>query len=269
MPEVFATKFNLPMDSMQVSIAKKLEERSVSYADFVFSTSKRQKEILIERTKKKDIAVIMNLPKKDIFKMRDMTDFLREKGIEHSFIVSFIGGLNPERELDIVIKAIKYVEDRIPNIAFIFCGTGEKHYLSSLMQLIVELNLQKKVIYMGYVPQDDVLNYVHISNVTLNPYKIHLNLNPVGSTKIFEYLMIPKPVIVPDYPGNRDEFKDLVIYYRSSDYKSMGDRILEVYRNEEKYRHMAKRAQGIIFKKYDPEKNEQNILKIYSRLITG
>jgi glycosyltransferase involved in cell wall biosynthesis len=255
------------MDSRRVAIAKTLEKRSARYADCVFSTSGRQKEILTKRTQKQEIEVIMNLPKKDIFKMRDMTEFIRSQGLERSFIVSFIGGLNPERELDVVIKAIKYAERGIPGIAFVFCGVGEEKYVSSLKRLIVDLNLQRKVIYLGFVPQDDVLNYVSISNVTLNPYKIHPNLNPVGSTKIFEYLLIPKPVIVPDYPANRREFKDLVIFYKSSDYRSLGDRIIDVYEDEETYKLMAERAKRILFEKYDPEKNEKKLVEKYIELI--
>jgi glycosyltransferase involved in cell wall biosynthesis len=187
--------------------------------------------------------------------------------LEDSFIVSYIGGLNPEREIDVVIKAIKYVEKKVPNITFIFCGTGEKEYVESIQNLIEELNLQKKVLFLGYVPQHDVLNYVAVSKVTLNPYKIHPNLNPVGSTKVFEYLLIPKPVIVADYPANRDEFQDMVLFYKSSDYKSLGEKIFEVYGNEEHFKKMALLAQEVLFKKYDIEKNENKIIKIYKDLI--
>lgn len=120
---------------------------------------------------------------------------------------------------------------------------------------------------MGYVPQDDVLNYVAVSNVSLSPYKIHLNLNPVGSTKIFEYLMVPKPVIVADYSANREEFKDLVLFYKSSDHKSLGEKIFEVYENEEKFKKMAHRAKEVIFKRYSPERNEKKLVEIYNDLI--
>jgi glycosyltransferase involved in cell wall biosynthesis len=267
MPEVFATKFNVPVDSTGVNIAKRIEKISARFAHVVFATSIKQKEVLIKRTGRRNIAVIMNLPKKDIFKMRDMTDFLVERGLKRSFIVSYIGGLNPERDLDVVIRAIKYVEERIPDIAFVFCGVGESDYVSSIKRLIVELGLQRKVIFMGYVPQDDVLNYVALSSVTLSPYKIHPNLNPTGSTKVFEYLLIPKPVIVVDYPANKEEFGDLVLYYKSSDFRSLGEKIIEVHDNQKKSIEMAEKAQKILFKRYDPVKNEQNLVNIYRKLV--
>ena len=267
MPEVFATMFDLSMDSKRVYIAKILEKVSVRFADLAISTSDVRKKTLKERTKKKDIAVIMNLPKRDVFKRRDMTEFIKENGLEESFIVSYMGGLNPERELEVVIEAIKYIEEKITNIAFIFCGTGEREYITSLRNLIKDLNLEKKVLFMGYVPQDDVLNYVAVSNVSLSPYKIHLNLNPVGSTKIFEYLMVPKPVIVADYSANREEFKDMVLFYKCSDYRSLGEKIFEVYENEEKFKKMAHKAKEVIFKRYSPERNEKKLVEIYNNLI--
>jgi glycosyltransferase involved in cell wall biosynthesis len=267
MPEVFATKFDIPMGSKKLHLAKVPEKISVRYADLVISTSNERKEILIKRTQREDIKVFMNLPKKEIFKQRDMTDFLVENSLEGSFIVSFAGGLNPERELDVVIKAIKYIKNKIPNIAFIFCGAGEKEYIASLEKLIEYLNLKKKVLFLGYVPQDDVMNYVAISNVTLSPYKLHPNLDPVSSTKVFEYLMIPKPVIVADFPANRKELEDLVLFYRSSDYENLGQKIMEVHENEVECNKMAQRAQEVLFKRYDLKRNEEILVEIYENLI--
>jgi glycosyltransferase involved in cell wall biosynthesis len=267
MPEVFASRFNVTMDSKPIYIAKIVEKVSAQYADLVITTSHNRKEILIKRTRIKDVVVIMNLPKMDIFKLRDMTHFIEKNDLEGSFIVSYVGGLNPEREVDIVIKAIKYAEKKIPNIAFIFCGTGEKEYITFLENLIEDLNLEKKVLFMGYIPQEDVLNYVAISNVALSPYMIHPNLNPVSSTKVFEYLLIPKPVIIAGYPANRREFGDLVLYYKSGDYRSLGEKIFEVYENQEKFMKMAQRARTVLFKRYDPKQNEEKLVEIYKNFL--
>ncbi|UCE74502.1 MAG: glycosyltransferase family 4 protein [Methanomassiliicoccales archaeon] len=272
MPEIFAAKFNLSMDSKQVQIAKALERASVRYSDFTITTSQIREKKLRERIQKKDIAVIMNLPKRNIYKQKDMTDFIKENDLKDSFIVSYVGRLDPVREVDVVIKAIKHIEYKIPNIVFIFCGTGEKEYIASLKSLIADLKLEKKVLLMGYVPQEDILSYVGISHVTICPYKFYPNLEGVldgiSSTKVFEYLLIPKPVIVADFPAMKREFKDLVSFYKSGDHESLGVKIFEVYKNEAESKKIAQRAQKILFKRYDPKKNEKKLVEIYRYLLS-
>lgn len=271
MPEIFATKFDLPVNSKKVNYAKILENLSVRFSDFTISTSQIRKKKLRERTKKENIDVIMNLPKKNIFKQRDMTDFIQENDLKGSFIVIYVGRLDPVRELDVVVKAIKYIEEKVPKVKFIFCGTGEQKYIASLQKLISDLNLEEKVIMRGYVPQEYILNYIELSNVSICPYrhypKLEDVLDGVSSTKIFEYLLVPKPVIFADSSVNRKELENLVLFYKSGDYRSLGDRILEVYENEKEFKKMALRAQEDLFKRYDPESNERKIVEIYENLL--
>jgi glycosyltransferase involved in cell wall biosynthesis len=272
MPEIFATKFDAPMDSAKVRFALFLEKASVRFADFAITTSPVRLAKLKIRTHKKDMDVLMNLPKMDVYRSRDMSDFVRKQGLLDSFILVYVGGLYRERELDVVIKAVKNVEERIPHIAFIFCGTGEDEYITSLNELIQRLNLEKKVRYMGYVPQSDILNYVELSDIALCPYRFYPKLGEVldgvSSTKVFEYLLVPKPVIVSNIPAWKKEFENLVLFYNSGDPKDLGDTIYQIYTDRARFNKMAHRAREVLFDRYDPLSNEQKILKIYRHLLS-
>jgi glycosyltransferase involved in cell wall biosynthesis len=79
--------------------------------------------------------------------------------------------------------------------------------------------------------------------------------------------MIPKPVIVADFPANRKELEDLVLFYRSSDYENLGQKIMEVHENEVECNKMAQRAQEVLFKRYDLKRNEEILVEIYENLI--
>jgi glycosyltransferase involved in cell wall biosynthesis len=271
MPEIFSTKFNLPAKSRKVHLAKTLENISVRFADYVITTSDLRKKILQNRTKKNTVTVIMNLPKKTVYKSKDMVDFIEKNNLGQSFIIIYVGGLYKERELDIVIRAIKNIEIKIPHIFFIICGTGDYEYIASLKNMILKLNLDKKVLLLGYVPQKDVLNYIALSNVTIAPYKFHPNLGTVldgiSSTKVFEYLLVPKPVIVSTLSSHNNEFENLISFYKSGDYKDLGEKILEIYENEEEFKNIANKAQKLMFTKYNPKKNEQKLIDIYKKLI--
>lgn len=271
MPEIFATKFDVSMDSKRMKAAFFLEKASVGFADCAITTSEVRREKLQKRTRKNDMAIIMNLPKMDVYRPRSMNDFIKTHSLENSFIVIYVGGLYRERELDVVIKAVKDAEERIPDIAFIYCGTGEDEYTASLRDLIRELDLEKKVIYLGYVSQSDVLSYVALSDVALCPYRYYPKLGEVldgvSSTKVFEYLLVPKPVIVSNIPAWRREFEDMVLFYESGNHEDLAKRIFRIYENKERFRVMAQRAQNVLFERYDPVANEQKILKIYNSLL--
>jgi glycosyltransferase involved in cell wall biosynthesis len=266
-PEVFATKFEASMDSRSVHVAKVLEKLSVRFADLAISTNVIRRDILMKRTNKKDVAVVMNLPKRSIYGLKNMDAFRKEYELDGKFVVTYVGGLNAERELDVAMKAIKYVEDRIPNICFIYCGVGEKKYLSYLTNLTKELCLDKKVFPIGFVPQEELLSYVAESNVAICPYKFNHNLDVVLATKVFEYLLVPKPVIVADFSAMKVEFKDLVLFYKSSNHEDLGKKIHEVYVNEGQFKEMAMKAQEVLFKKYNPVDNEKRLILAYRNLI--
>jgi glycosyltransferase involved in cell wall biosynthesis len=271
MPEIFATKFDASMDSGKVKVALLLERASVGFAHCVITTSPTRRKKLQTRTKRGDMTVLMNLPKLDVYEHRDLSDFMKQEGLEESFIILYVGGLYRERELDVVIRAVKSVEIRIPEIVFVLCGSGEEDYITSLRELTRELGLEKKVRYLGYVPQSDVLNFVEMSDVALCPYKYYPKLaevlDGVSSTKVFEYLLVPRPVIVSDIPAWRREFQDMVLFYESGKPEGLGHAIYQMYENREVFDDMAQRAREALFERYDPEANEQKIIKVYSHLL--
>jgi glycosyltransferase involved in cell wall biosynthesis len=137
--------------------------------------------------------------------------------------------------------------------------------------LVRKLNLEKKVKYLGYVPQSDILNYVELSDIALCPYRYYPKLGEVldgvSSTKVFEYLLVPKPVIVSNIPAWRKEFEDMVLFYNSGDPEDLGHTIYQIYENRERFNKMAQRAREVLFDRYDPVSNEQKILKIYKHLL--
>jgi glycosyltransferase involved in cell wall biosynthesis len=271
MPEIFATKYNLKPSSKGVKIARFLENKSVGYSDFTITTSNIRKNILRKRTHKRKMAVIMNLPKEGVFVKRDMSQYVKKHDLEKAFIVSYVGRIDPVRELDVVVKAIKHIENKIPNISFIICGTGEKEYLHALKKLIRDLNLKKRIILMGHIPQENILNYIELSHVSVCPYRYFPTLrgilDGISSTKAFEYLLVPKPVIVADFAANKYVFGNLVLFYKSGDPRSMGEKIIEVYENQKRFDIMAHNAQEILFKRYNPKKNEEYLLRIYRSLL--
>ncbi len=266
-PEVYATKFKTSLESSNAGISKVIERSSAIFADTVITTNDFRTSIIKKRTQKESVLTYMNLPMLSIFKKIDMSKFVDEHDLVNSFIVLYIGELDPEREIDVALKAIKYVEDRIPNVKLLICGTGQEDYINFVNRTIMELKLDEKVLNIGLVPLEDILNYVELADVAISPYKPNPNADAAFSTKVFEYLLVPKPVILSDLKLMSKELRDMVIFYDNGDPNSLGTRILEVHDNEEQYKEMAINAKRIMFERFDPKGNDEKLVEIYKNLL--
>jgi glycosyltransferase involved in cell wall biosynthesis len=168
-PEVYATKFKTSLESRSTRISKGIERSSSRFADTVITTNNLRCSIIKKRTKKESVETYMNLPILSIFKKRDMSKFIHKHDLGNSFIVLYIGELDPEREIDVALKAIKNVEDRIPNVKLLICGTGQEDYIDFVNRTIKDLKLDERVLNVGLVPLEDILNYVSMANDPIRP----------------------------------------------------------------------------------------------------
>jgi len=71
--------------------------------------------------------------------------------------------LSPRKGIDYVIKAMDYMRERLPDLVYLICGTGESsEYLTNLAR---ELKVLDRVIFAGYVPEENKIEYLDIGDV--------------------------------------------------------------------------------------------------------
>lgn len=266
-PEVHAVRLGLPLRHWAVLPILWAEKASTRFAHQAITTNDTRLKIIKRRTGANDIDVIMNLPKENLYKLRDMSKFIKEWDLQDKFVLSYAGTLNPERELDVVFKAISIAKKRIPGITLVICGYGDDDYIQYLKELILEKELEDNIIFVGYVSLEELLNYVAISNVAISPYANNPSQNLGLPTKAFEYLMVPKPIIMSGLHVMRKTFGRYVLYYEPSNAKDLADKIFEIFSKENEWNGIAVKAQKAIFEKYDPRKMEQRLVNIYCKLL--
>jgi len=121
-------------------------------------------------------------------------DKRRELGIEDDAIILIsVGELNKNKNHETIIKAIANIKE--PKIYYIICGEGplEKY----LNRLIKKLNLENKVIMLGY--RSDVIEFLKISDIFIHPsFREGL---PVA---LMEAMACGLPIICSNIRGNCD-----------------------------------------------------------------
>lgn len=87
--------------------------------------------------------------------------------INNKKIIIFVGTLSPLKGLKYLIKAMKIIHTKMENAILMIIGDGEDR--KSLKELVTTLDLEKEVIFIGKIPNNDVSKYLIEADVFVLP----------------------------------------------------------------------------------------------------
>ena len=150
---------------------------------------------------------IANLPPEQQIKQAILTT-TREKYYDkfsNKKIILCFGVISPRKGQSNAIRAFKIIEDKLPNHILVIAGRRTPEfqlYEKSLLNTIAELNLQKKVFFLGEIGEEEVNVLFEISDIALFPYHPAI----YGSGAFSFALQYEKPSIVTSI----DTFKEML-----------------------------------------------------------
>ncbi|MCB2180233.1 glycosyltransferase family 4 protein [bacterium] len=224
MPDFFAEKFEKPLDSFPVRLVRWQEKVSCWFADHVITVTEIWRQSLINQgIPAEKISVVMNLADHRIFKPIAKLDLPTREREQFRLIYH---GYIPERYgLDLVLKAIDELKDKIPEIFFSLIGDGE--YLPELKRMSDQMGLTgKHVEFVPYVPVDQLPALIAAADLAVVPYRNDVFTDALLPTKLLEYALMGLPTIaartstIAYYfdesmvefftPGNGEEFTEAI-----------------------------------------------------------
>lgn len=179
---------------MHTSIVKKydayLERKVIENASNITIVSHALKELIIEKSTKihsDKIIVIPNGFNENDFKVQSRPP-------KDIFRLTFVGTLsNDLNRLDSFVEGVAIAIERNKDIPIQFCFVGNID--NDVKHLINKNGLEKKAIYISYVPHNKSIEY--LKNSTVLFFAIHRTQKNKGilSGKVFDYLGAQKPII--------------------------------------------------------------------------
>ena len=236
MPELMMSIYNLGAETHFVRWLKRLEKLSISFADLVLTPNKAFQELFISRgCPSEKIQIIMNSPVSDVFHPSKHDSLARTSANgERPFKIMYHGLIAERHGLDTALEAIARLQSVIPTLEFHIFG-DRTLYMNKVDAQVQKLGLRSCVHYHGYRPQTEIAKSICSIDLGIIPNRRSPFTEINMPTRIFEYLAMGKPVVVPDTQGIRDYFgPDSAIFFEPGDPQSLGDAILDVYRNPEK-----------------------------------
>lgn len=192
----------------------------------------------------------------------DQVTALRKKySLEDKKVICFVGGLVHWHNFDLLLKAVKKVQDGVANVVMMFIGEGPlKNYIKDKAE---ELAIQSgSILFVGKVPHSDIPSYLKIADVAVIPETNDFR-SPI---KMFEYMAMGLPVVAPKKPAIEVAITHQKegLLFEAGNSSSMAQMLRESLSEPEFANKLGENARQKVFKNYTWEKHAERILQIFS-----
>ena len=235
-PEFYMSKFGFGISHIFVKVLKLIEKISVSFAHAVIVINDPIKHLLLKRCKSKsDMTVIMNTADESIF----VSDRPKRTNGDNGFIAMYHGTLTDLYGVDIAIRAISKLKDKIPGLQFRIFGSETDR----LKELAGDLGVPGNVAFMGCVKMEAIPGYIEEADIGIVPIVKDGYTDLSFSNKLAEYVSMKTPAVATRLSSTLEYFTDEAIsFFESRNEDALASKILELYTNPQKRLLQAEKA---------------------------
>ncbi|MFZ1519516.1 MAG: glycosyltransferase family 4 protein [Ignavibacteriaceae bacterium] len=261
-PEVYLAKFN--SGPKTIKLLELQEKISIWFADQIITTNIAFVDAFVKRgCPKEKITIVMNSPDDKIFNR--INSVTRNSIIENKTIIMYHGVILERHGLDILVRAIDLLKNKITNIELWVFGDGE--FKSNFLELADELKLDKIIKYFGPVELETIAETIPNVLIGVIPNRLNPFTNINFPTRIFEYLHFSKPVVVPKTQGISDYFNDNSIWFFEPDnLNDLADKIFNAVNKENENNEILSKAKDV-YLKHTWEFEKKKLVNLYKFIL--
>lgn len=228
-PEFYAAKFKQGRHSLGFRILLLVEKMSAAFADHVLIPNPIWHERFVMRSSRAEkCSFIRYVPDPRIFYPRPRCRR------DTRFLVVYPGTLNAHQGVDLGIRALAKLSQRLPSAELHIYGEGPaRHHLVRLTQ---DLGLSTRIQFYDMVPKSRLAQLLPEYDLAIVPKRASCSFgNDAESTKILELMAVGIPVVVAK--TRIDSFyhsEQTVQFFESDDAASLAEAICAVANNPER-----------------------------------
>jgi glycosyltransferase involved in cell wall biosynthesis len=265
MPEILAARFGLPMSNLWVRVARVLEWASSLYATHVIAVSPLRAQLIAGRgIDPRHIAVIPNSPDTTSFRVYPEGKRVVQDSFEGRWLLVEAGGINPERDLETLVRAAGILSKSHP-VSLVLFGKGEPAYVQRLRDLASRESSDVDFRLGGWVPTEEVARYLSMSAVGLATYERNPLTEFAAPNKVFECAALRVPLVLADLRALRYEWKDAALFYQPGNPEDLALRVRQVIETPELRARLVSKALEV-YSHNDWTKSRLTLLHLFESL---
>lgn len=228
-PEFYASKFQTSEDSLFFKALLLAERWSIAFADHVIIANDLWRQRLIGRSVAAERCTAMiNFPDPVKFHPRQAAGGQKSG----RFVLLYPGTLNEHQGLDVAIRGLAQVKDRLPDVELHIYGEGPSY--RSLVQLAGKLGISDRVLFRPSVPVREIAEVMARADLGVVPKRADSFGNEAFSTKILEFMASGVPVLISRTRIDEYYFDDgLVRFFESGNEEDLASQLVGLRNSEE------------------------------------
>lgn len=268
MPETYEATFSKKKSRLLRKILCRflgLEEAlSCLVAHRVICVNEPQRQVVVKRgVPHGKTFVCMNVPDPSIF--GDMADPPAPGRETHCFRLVYHGTIAHRLNIDLAIRAVAELRERIQGLEFIIVGDGKG--VEELRLLSDSLGLQEVTKFFGKKSLEEVVRLLREMHLGVVPNDRNPATELMLPVKMMECMALGVPVIVPRLSTIEWYFpQEAVTYFEPGDPRSLAEGILDLYLNPEKREAKASAARKFL-RQFAWENQRAGLLGLYEDLL--
>jgi glycosyltransferase involved in cell wall biosynthesis len=227
MPELYICKFRSGPRHFIIRLITWVERCSISFAHQAIAVHAPHRDALVAHgNEEQKFAILLNVPDPRIFHVNG------EVRSDGKFRLIYHGTVARRHGLEVALKAVRAVRDRIPNLEFVVIGSGDD--LARIKQQAVQMGLGGCVRFLGTMPVEGLPIQLRQADVGMVPILYDAFTRYMLPLKLLEYVGMGIPCIVSETETIRAYFNDkMVRFTKPGDDRELANHILELYERPE------------------------------------
>ena len=180
----------------------------------------------------------------------------RPAGMEDAFIAGYVGAFVPWHRVDLMVESARALAPRYPRLRWLLVGDGVER--PRIEKLIAEAGLAERFWLPGAVKHSLIPSYVLAMDAAVMPHS-----NRFGSPmKLFEYMAMARPVVMPDVPPIAEVVQDGVngMLFRAEDAAALSGALAKLIEDEAFRRRLGAQARQDALERHTWEANARRVL---------
>jgi glycosyltransferase involved in cell wall biosynthesis len=216
---------------------ERYEEKYLKLADLVITVAKPLEENYVEKYSlpNNKIITVPNTPAQKVYNKQNVKKSIIEK-YKNNFTLFYAGGIDILRGIDTAIIALKKIKETIPPVKLVLCGRITKSY--DPFKTASENGVAEYLEFKGWIDEQELPSYITASSICFfTPPATRDEINKTIATKIYQYAIMGKPIIVSDAKMMKEfvEQNNLGISIETENSEQFADAVLKIHTDMDKY----------------------------------